>query len=465
LRVSALADVNADERRIPAAYWLAGGAAMLALAAPALWNGFPLIFPDTGGYLQRPITGTLELGRSAIYGLFLILGAPLSFWPNILAQAALLVWLIALTLRVHGLTDRPSGGPWLLFGIVAALTVTTSLPWFVSQMMPDVLFPAGVLALYLLAFGGVDVRTGERAGLCAIIAFAIASHMAFMAVALGLVAALLVIGLLRNFPAPRLKLAGVALAGGLLLAPVSNLAITGQFAFTPGGASFLFNRLVEDGLVTRYLDEVCPEPTLRICPYRKDITTEYDDWLWRNDTPFWKLGGWKGYTEEERRTILATLASDPVAHVTTAASNSIDQFLSFITEVATDPEDNSHTRDTFRDLLPRLSPQFFAARQQARPFDVSPLNYLHVPVGALSVLGLIGVLIFGRRLALSDRVAALAATVLLALSINAVICGVFSHPADRYQSRLMPLAPLALIIAAALTWRGLRSPGERSEPG
>jgi hypothetical protein len=41
---------------------------------------------------------------------------------------------------------------------------------------------------------------------------------------------------------------------------------------------------------------------------------------------------------------------------------------------------------------------------------------------------------------------AFAVTVLLALAVNAMICGVFSHAAERYQSRLMPLAPLALII-------------------
>jgi hypothetical protein len=413
------------------------------LLLPANWNGYPLVYPDTGGYLARPLTGTLELGRSAFYGAFLIAGAPLSFWPNIIAQAAIVLWLIALTLRVNGLNGRP----WLLLSIVLALTITTSLPWFASQMMPDVLFPAGVLAIYLLAFG--DLSLSERFALCALIAFAVVSHMALLALLIGIVGALALARLLNISTAPRLSLAPLALAAGLLLAPSSNLIITGQFAFTPGGASFLFGRLLEDGIITRYLDQRCPTPSLRICAYRGELSRGYDDWLWANDSPFWKLGGWKSYTGEERRIILATLASDPAAHVTTAIANSADQFLSFITEVATDPEDNSHTRDTFRELLPKLSPRFMAARQQAAPFDVSPLNYLHVPVGVVSLFGIVAVLIFYRRLGLPLPTVALAATVLLALSINAVICGVFSHPADRYQSRLMPLAPLALMIAVA----------------
>ena len=431
-----------DEWLGSAAWWLAAGGVLLALVAPALWNGFPLIFPDTGGYLQRPITGTLELGRSALYGLFLLIGSPLSFWPNILAQAALIVWLIALTLRVHKLGGRP----WLLLGIVAVLTVTTSLPWFTAQMMPDALFPAGVLSLYLLAFGGSEVRTGERAGMCATIAFAIASHMAFMAVALGMIAALLILGLLKTFPTPRLALAAGAVAGGLLLAPVSNLAITGQFAFTPGGVSFLFNRLVEDGIITRYLDETCPDPTLRICPYRDQITTDYDDWLWRNDTPFWKLGGWKNYSGEERRIILATLARYPLEHVVNAAKHSADQFVSFATELATEPGTNAHTTYIFREFLPQLYPALMTARQQTGGIDVDPLNAVHIPVGALSIFGLIGMLLLRRRLDLSPQAMALAATVLLALLVNAAVCGVFSHAAERYQSRLISLAPLALMI-------------------
>src|SRR4051794_13012604 len=121
-------------------------AMLLVLLAPALWNGFPLIYPDTGGYLLRPLTGTLEMGRSALYGAFLLAGASLYFWPNVLVQAALAIWLIVLTLRAHGLGARPG----LAFGVVLVLALTTSLPFFVSQLMPDVLFPLAVLALYLL---------------------------------------------------------------------------------------------------------------------------------------------------------------------------------------------------------------------------------------------------------------------------------------------------------------------------
>src|ERR1035438_3964050 len=72
-RVSTAAEVFDSQSDVLA--WILASAAMLfALMTPALWNGFPLIFPDTGGCLNGPILGALSMGRSALYGLFLYTG-------------------------------------------------------------------------------------------------------------------------------------------------------------------------------------------------------------------------------------------------------------------------------------------------------------------------------------------------------------------------------------------------------
>lgn len=54
---------------------------------PALWNRFPLLEYDTGGYLARWFEGYLVPSRSTTYGLFLAGGWPLDFWPIVLLQA------------------------------------------------------------------------------------------------------------------------------------------------------------------------------------------------------------------------------------------------------------------------------------------------------------------------------------------------------------------------------------------
>jgi len=110
---------------------------LLVLLGPALWNGFPFIFADTGGYLARPFEDTLELGRSALYGAFLATGIPFDFWSNVIAQALITVWIIHLTLRTH----VGARGPGVTLATTLALTALTSLPWYVGQLMPDIFVP------------------------------------------------------------------------------------------------------------------------------------------------------------------------------------------------------------------------------------------------------------------------------------------------------------------------------------
>ena len=429
--------------RSPAFAWPLAAAAMgLALLAPALWNGFPFIYPDTGGYLARPIEGTLELGRSALYGVFLVAGMTLDFWPVVVAQAALTIWLIAVTLRAHGLGRRP----WL--ALVAMLSVATSMPWFAGQLIPDMFVAAAVLALHLLAYRASALNRGERLALAAVVAVAIASHMGTLALCVALAAAIWLARLLPlHLPRPRLTLAGITIAAGIALAPLSNLAITGKFAFTPGGESFLFGRLVQDGIVARYLAQRCPDAKIKLCAYAATMPTTADDWLWAPDTPLNKLGGWRGYADEERRIIRDTLLLYPGGHLITAIRATLDQLLSFKTDVSVNPGYNAPALQQLGELTPGLMPRLLAARQQARPFDLDALNMLHVPFAALACAGLIAVALFGRRLNVAPRTLALNFSLLTALIFNAAICGVFSNPVDRYQSRLIWLAPLALAIA------------------
>jgi hypothetical protein len=430
---------------------LAVATMLLVLLAPALWNGFPLIFPDTGGYLARPFDHTLEMGRSAFYGVFLALGIPFDFWPNVVAQAALTLWVVHLTLRAYGLGGRPL----FALGAVLVLAVCTPLPWYAGQLMPDIFFPVAVLALYLLAFRHGDLRQWERITLMFAVAFSVASHMALLGLCIGIVAVLRVLSRIPALalPSPRLMLPAAALAAGIAFSLFTNLAVAGKFAFTPGGESFLFGRLIDDGMIARYLKERCPDPSVKLCAYANKLPAEADDWLWGSETPFYKLGGWQDYAAEERRIIADTLLLYPGEHLKNAIRAVLWQLVLFKSDVTTNPWHNMPTVWVFERLTPQLLPDFHAARQQAEPFDLGPLNILHVPFAALAMAGIVAVLILRRRLQIPPPDAALCVTVLAALFINAAISGVFSHAVDRYQNRLVPLAPLALIVVGLRRWK------------
>jgi hypothetical protein len=293
----------------------------------------------------------------------------------------------------------------------------------------------------------------ERFALAAVIAFAIPSHMAAAGMAVGLIAALWLLARVTKFALPkaRIAFAAGAVVTGVALCPVSNYAITGNFAFTPGGSSFVFGRLVEDGIIARYLSERCPDPALQLCGYHRDMPRDADEWLWGSDTPFHKLGGWTGYVEEQNYIIGETLKRYPVMHATTAIADTFIQFFKFKTEISV--WDNAPTIGMFKDHLPQIYPGLMAARQQTDNFSMAPFNVIHVPVAGFAIAGIALALLLRRRLDIAPETAALCITILLALAANAAICGIFAHPVDRYQSRLVLLAPLALALLAARRYR------------
>lgn len=427
--------------------------AVAALLAPAIWNGFPLVFADTGGYLARPYERSLEIGRSAFYGAWLVATQGFRFWPVAVAQAGLTVWVTLLTLRVLGVL-RPATA----VGVLALLAIASALPWYVGQLMPDIFVPLAILALTLLAFGAERLRAFESASLVALVAVAIATHMAILALALALLAFLALLrgiaSSLRLLP-PRLASPAAAVGFGIMLALVTNWLIAGQFAFTPGGANFVFGRLVQDGIVARYLADRCPTPEIRLCAYRDEIPDSADGWLWGWGSPFYKLGGAEGFEPDARRIVLDSVRLYPGQHLVTALRATAEQLVRLRTGEGLHSRDNEHAEKALARYAPELLPAFAASVQQHDGFHFNWLNRLHVPLALAAMLALPFVAVAASGGCVERATGSFALSIFAALVLNAAIAGVFSNPNDRYQSRVAWLAPFAMAIAA-LQWRDRR---------
>src|SRR6201985_1587806 len=161
--------------------WIAAILIPLFLIAPALWNGYPLLQWDTGGYLARWYEGYLVPSRSTVFGLYLHLGEGSDFWLALAAQALATLWILELTSRVLG----PSQ-PFRLLAISLSLVLTTALPWLASMLLTDIFAGLSVLSLFILVLHGKLISTIESSALFVFTAFAAATHSATMAVLLGL---------------------------------------------------------------------------------------------------------------------------------------------------------------------------------------------------------------------------------------------------------------------------------------
>ena len=416
-------------------------AATLLLLAPAMWNRFPFLQYDSGGYLARWFEGYLVPSRSTVYGLFAVAGWPLDFWPEVFLQAAAAVWIIWLVLRVHGLGDRPLA----LLGTVAALAATTSLPWIADILLTDIFAGTAVLALHLLLFAPAALSRRETAGLVLLIGFAAATHSATFAVLMAIVAAA---GLARLYRRDLLPLAALgrgagAVALGVAMLLGTNFALSGQFAWTPGGYAIVFARMMQDGIVVRYLDAHCPDARLRLCPYRHRLPPTADEFLW-SDGPFNELGRFAGLGDEMRTIVLESLVEYPGAQIETAISASARQLVKV---ESGEGVLNSiwHTYGIIERYMPTVVPAMRAARQQHGEVSFRALNEVHVPVALISMLLLPLVLLIGRG-DYGDLLRLLAATVAVALLANAVVCGALSNPHNRYGARLVWVATFAVAL-------------------
>lgn len=415
------------------------------LIAPAVWNRFPLLQWDTGGYLARWYEGTLVPSRAVVYGLILNAGAWGDFWPVVAVQVALTIWMLALTLRTHGFGKRP----WLLLGIVAALSMLTTLPWLTSILLTDIFCGLGVLALYLIVMRYDALRRWERMALIVLAAVSAATHSATLAVQLAILGAGLLISLFFRARVPPAGIArGVtALVLGAVMVFAADFSVAGKLAWTPGGFALSFGRMLQDGIVARYLDDHCPNPALRLCAYKNQLPRDADVWFWGSDL-FDKLGRFAGLGAEMQRIALESLIDYPAMQIETAAVATAKQLIDVHTGEGVL---NSiwHTYSVIEAHAPWAVPAMRAARQQKGEISFGALNVPDWPIGLFSMALLPVIFIAASRSKELAPVGDLAAAIALAILANAFVCGALSNPHDRYGARVVWLATLVVAIAAA----------------
>lgn len=437
----------------------------LLFLAVAAWNRFPLVFYDTGAYMAEGLGGAFFAERSPVYSLFLpFTGAFLSLWWVAAAQALMTAFLTVELARAEA--PRLGLVGLLLIGVV--LTAATGIGWYTGQIEPDCFTPLVVLGSYLLLFRSQAMTRWQRWTIIAITALAVASHPSH----LGLIGGLLICaavawgvhGRLPGLLKPRLWPCLAALLLSLGLVAAANYAFTRTVFVSRAGSVFLVARLMQDGIVQRLMADTCPppgsseKPPYTVCAYGAKLPRNANAWLWGEHSSFHALGGFQRRDGEYDRILRDSLARYPLMHLKAAIIDSAQQFLEFRTGDGIESQ-RAILVPGFTHILPRQLPAYLAARQQTQIIRFREINLLHVPVAVLALLALL--LLLQRAAALARwGEAVLPATVLLALLGNAIICGTFSNPHDRYQSRLMWLPVLVVLLARARNPKALQPPPE-----
>ena len=102
-----------------------------------------------------------------------------------------------------------------------------------------------------------------------------------------------------------------------MLVLAADFIVAKRLAWTPGGFALSFGRMLQDGIVKKYLDQHCPDPALRLCAYKEQLPTDADVWFWGSDL-FDQLGRFAGLGQEMEKIAVDSVIDYPALQAKTA---------------------------------------------------------------------------------------------------------------------------------------------------
>jgi len=435
----------------------------LFLAWPALYNRFPLLYPDSMTYLDdgRLVARALFLNRfsdyygvrSLIYSLGILpFHWNITVWPVVALQCLLVAWVVWLVVR--SISPRRTAVHYLI--LMALLSLLTGLSWYADFIMPDVLGPVLYLCIYLLVFA--DLSRGERLTLYLIAWWAVTAHATHLLLAAGL-CLLLALFVACDRKSRSLRWPGLGQTAAILTAAVlAQLALNGYLDGKPSlngkrPPPYLTARIIADGPGRLYLESHCATPEWALCGHLRELSSDQDEFLWGPD------GIYENATEaekdriqsEEMPFVRATLHSYPRAQFARSLSNFREQLQAFGVYGF---DSSPWLLAEFDTVLPQARARYLGSLQarDRLPLELFSTLQFWTVLASLAGVALLMPRLWRRR---TERLAGLTLVVFSIVVANAALTGILSVVDDRYGCRVIWMIPL-LAGLFIMDWRERR---------
>ena len=375
--------------------------------------------------------------RSAIYSVV----AYLLRWPGntllllVVAQALAASLVICCLRRV--ITPEARLGTAIAASV--ALAALSSVAWYSSYAMPDILAGIGICAALLLTLFFQRIGVVMKVALVLLIAFCITAHASHLAIIAVTLAAGAIASWWLGDAASGERIGGIAWsASPVLLAVVTTAATSyaafGEMSLWPKRYPIQLARSVADGPGAWYLHDHCATDHYAVCEVLgPNPPRDVLEFLWgphglrHKATP----DQMDRIRAEEATIVRRAALAYPVFQIRRSATNAAEQLIDFGPELLF----GTRMLGTGQEITPTpVAPDRPGMRAVARILIYAGF--------AASILFLVAV----RRRLSRPEVAALA-VVGIGLVTNAAVCGMLSAVAARYQGRVAWVLPaLAVMI-------------------
>ncbi|WP_313535043.1 hypothetical protein [Sphingomonas sp.] len=467
--------------------------ALLLFLVPAAINRSPILYPDSVGYFQagkaatsaahiplsaHPTTVPGQSGPSAKMGIdtedgvsdarsvyygaaFALSWAVAGVWALPVLQALLCV------LAIYAALGRmaPDAPRTLRWAVVAGIGLIGGAGIFATTVMPDVFAGLMILAVAMIAIYRATLTRTELLAWLALGVAAILFHKSHLLLALGMLAALFLLGLVTH----RQRWASLGLIALLIVA-----GGLGQLAFglaarhaglTVYSPPFVMARLIGDRTAEKYLRETCPQTHYATCRFLPRMPMTENEFLWSGDgsaVSFATLSAAEKarICDEQWPIVLGTLRSHGLEQLGKSLTGVFRQIATVgVTEYGLMPRDA---------LTTLLHPDIQAYHRSGIGHHTMPLRLISGLMLACYALGGVALVILAARVrgqpggfqtlsAAHTRLFEATLLVVFAVLLNGAVCGAISGVFDRYQGRvawLIPLFALAILMEVASSRRG-----------
>jgi len=428
----------------------------------ALYNRFPLTYPDTANYLGNAYALAHDQApgfflRPLTYGLFLVpFASARTLWLIPLAQGFLVALVVDLALRSANVSLSTRG----FLALFAGLSVFTSLPWASGQIMPDVFTGFVVLLSFVTLWGDEHLSSRSRWIGAGLLTFAIATHLSHLPLYGLLLAAGLggrwVAGGVSRLWSDRLALilrGSIPLVAAAALLIFPNYWIYREPVLSRSSDLFALAHLFGNGTAHRYLERACPTRPYLLCSERAAMRADLDWFLWAPDGPLKRYESElekanSRFRREAGAIVAGTVRQEWPTIVGKALRAGLVQLGTF--RIHHGSADHTYLASVAA-AAERIGPA------TVRAYEASEGAHDALPVAAASrvyhvVVGLALLVIVACMPALWGPahlpLRALIATICAGVLLNALVTASMAAVRPRYQSRVVWLLPLAAAVAA-----------------
>lgn len=411
---------------------------------PAIYNGFPLLYSDSGNYIDHAFSLIPSVDRPIGYSYFIRSVTWLaSIWPIAFFQGLIGSWLIFLLLRVF-LPAKILVRTFLIASII--LGCFSSLGWYASFVTPDIFTSYIPLVIFLLLFAELKLFT--RIFLYFLLAFIISMHFSHLAITLGILAIAFLFKWKGKWNVQYPRLAGILVSCilGHQVVCISNLSHHNDYTFSRSTYVFLMGRLSETGILNDYLKDNCNELNSNLCDYIDRLPSQAASFVWDHPSPFNINGTDWIKSNREYEKVVKDIVTTPkywpslIYKSMTATVRQLTRISIGSGIYAYDEVSSPYLALKIR--KPNELNEYLHSRQNYKLLKMDMVNIID---GFLLLMSVILILIWSGTDNAAKEIKMLIGIVLIAYILNALVTGALANVYDRLQARMTWLIILSAV--------------------